>query len=163
MAQNLCGFNLVTISVPANVLDQAATLSFPVNNIKQMWLHSHMVANSSFNLMRVEMRGPTAVRWREAVTNMQGGQVVFLPGSTAGQTAWFAQTVPIPLLTEHEGQSMRQLSFTIHITDQNGSQTGLTHNGLVFWFAFVEESGCKRLPETNPLLDGVTMMGTRTF
>lgn len=153
-------FEVVTIRMATNVVDQASDLSFPLENVKQLWLIAHQTSACSANLIRLELRGPSGIRWRSAVTNLQGGDCVFLPADAVG-TTYYDKSVPTPLFTDMNGTGLLNVTLTLHVTDSAGA--AITHEGLVFWFAAVQSQGAERLPRAASIRDPLVMMGTRTF
>lgn len=148
-------FTLVTYHVPQNQMTSANPLSFPLEGTKQIYLHSHMAANTSIPLFRVEQQGPTALRWREGVTNLAGGPALYLPGATNAAITWFPQPVPPPLLPECGGVNIRDVTLTLKLSSPTGAT--FTHDGITFWFAIVDQPIAKRAHNE------VAFSGTRTF
>ena len=148
---------MVTFDMAANAMSQTSTLTFPMKNVRQLYLVAHQVNNSSVTLFQVELAGGGSVRWRDSVSNLAGSTSVYLPGATGGAVTWFPQPVPIPLLTENQPLTNRDITMTLKVADKNGAS--FTHSGLTFWFAAISEHA----PDHKTYSDPLALMGTRMF
>lgn len=155
-------YELMVIEMPQNVVDLNLALSFPLDHLKQMWLVRHMVVNSSTNLLRLQMGGPSNMHWRPTLTNMEGGSVLFLPAGAPATTNSFEHTTPEPLLSENTGCGAQNVTLRVRLTDSTGSQTGLTHDRVVLWFAVQMADPSERWMYTT-LDTPERIMGTRTY
>lgn len=147
-----------------NAVNLTAAISYPMDHLQQMWLVAAQVESSSNTLLRVEMRGPTGLRWRPSLTNQQGGAAIFIPGSAGAVVSYNDFSMPRPLLEESYAMrtGSQDLTFTFNVTDATGA--AVTYTRLVLWFALTKAD--QKLRWCYPTLGQAGdfgYVGTRTY
>lgn len=148
-------YEIITIDLAANQLQATVPLSSVVTDTKQMYLLAHMPNNTSVPLIRVEKLGNKS--WRAGPTNLAGGNAIYLPGAMDSTITYFNQQTPIPLFAAGDGVSIRDVNFSIKVSDKNGAS--FTHDGITFWFAL---RPC-RLPKASNYADPHVQALSRVF
>lgn len=121
-----------------NAVTLTANLAYPMDHLQQMWLVGAQVESSNNTLLRVEMRGPTGLRWRPSLSNGLGGAAIFIPGSAGAVVSYHDFSTPRPLLEESYAlrTGSQDLSFQFTVTAADG--TAVTFTRLVLWFALTK-------------------------
>lgn len=160
---NLGNYEQLVVDFGSTVTLSAA-LSYPMDHLQQIWLMAAQVESSSNTLLRVEMRGPTGLRWRPSLTNAQGGAAIFVPGSAGAVVSYHDFSSPRPLLEESYAlrTGSQDLTFQFLVTDAAGA--AVTYTRLVLWFALTKaDQGIRWAYPTLGQAGEFGMVGTRTY